>query len=80
MTTQTPPEGQGVPAGSCGWMALRSGLWVDLAVLGALLVVSVLDADRWPDAYWIILGTGLSKSVSTGIAAYVGCRRTLGRG
>lgn len=80
MTPETPPDSAGVPAGSCGWVALRSGLWIDLAVLGVLLAGTFLDAERWSEAYWIILGTGLGKSVATGLASYLGCRRRLARG
>lgn len=66
-------------AGGCAWAALRAGLWMDLLLLGGLLVVVAFRPTRWTEVYWVIMGTGLYKSVTTGVASYLTCRARINR-
>jgi hypothetical protein len=73
------PNAPPVAPDACAWDALRSGLWLDLALLFGLLVLAAARPERWESLYWIVLGTGLGKSVSTGLASFWSCRSRLRR-
>ena len=64
---------------NCAWAALRAGLWLDGVLFFGLLIVVAFRPSRWTEVYWVIMGTGLYKSVTTGVATYLSCRAKLRR-
>lgn len=79
MSDHDTPETTPIGAGGCAWAALRAGLWMDVLLFLGLTVVVALRPARWTEVYWVILGTGLYKSLTTGVASYFQCRARLRR-